>query len=130
MSEALGMLTAVWTAPALLLATTAGFGVGWAVIGQLALLPTYASSATPAQAGRALGLTGIFVGGVFYLGQALVDDQEDVIARLVSRYLVWCLYCLAMSVGTWARLRLDLARRHRALERRAEREVEAAATAS
>jgi hypothetical protein len=130
LAEVAAVLTTVWTPEALLLAAVAGMGIGALVLASIALKPAYASAATPGQVARAIAYSGMVTGGVFYVGQALVDTAEDIPRRLISRFAIWCVYSLFMGLGTWLRLRLEAERRHRILHTVAVAEVEAAVLAS
>jgi hypothetical protein len=129
MSEFLQALTTVWTGPALLVAAGGGLLIGFVVLGGIARLPTYVSSATPAQVGLAVSVFSIVAAAVFYLGQASVDTAEDIPARLLSRFSVWCIYSAGMGLGTWLRLRLEQWRHGHRVRTQATLEVEAETTA-
>lgn len=123
MSNFLAAITTVWTPETIIVATVAGFLLGVLVVGKITSLPSYVSDATALEVAIGLAITGILAGAVFYVGQALVDVAEDIPARLLSRFSVWCIYVLAMAVGTGIRVAVDRQNRRRLLLDRARSEV-------
>lgn len=120
----LDALTTVWTPEALGVALAAGLVVGVLALARVAELPTYASDASPTEIAVALAVTSIIAGAVFYSGQAIVDSREDVPARLLSRFGVWCVYSLGMAGGTWLSLTRALVVRRSRIRHTAEVEVD------
>ena len=107
---------------AILVATLAGLLLGAIVLGHIAAKPTYASAATPGEVGRIVGASGIVVGIVFYLGQAVVD--RAMVEHLISQIANWFAYSLAIGLGCYLRLLVDDAQRKEAIQTTAKREVD------
>lgn len=107
-------LLLVWSPATAGAAIAGGLGLGYFVFGMIAEHPTYASSATARQIGSLVVMCGILAGTVFYAGQAVATDAEgdSLWPRVVSRYGIWCLYAVALAVGTYVRIRRGHSKRH------------------
>ena len=101
-------LSEVWTPISIGFAIVAGVGFGYFLVGWVASTMTWASGlATPGGVSwLAVSLVST-VGLLFYGGQVwtsyLVGDTAW--TRVVSRFVLWLLYSLAIGVGTWIRIR-------------------------
>ncbi len=106
----------------ILVATLAGLLLGAIVLGHIAAKPTYASEATPAEVGRIVAASGIVIGGVFFIGQAIVN--RDLVGMMIDHFGSWVAYVLAIGLGCYLRLLVDEAQRNEAIQSTATREVE------
>lgn len=66
----------------------------------------------------------IAVGAVFYVGQAAASilDGDPGWPRIVTRFTIWVVFCVAMGVATYLRLVWHTEQRHREARARAIRE--------
>lgn len=124
MRDLVSIMTTVWTPQTLIVATIAGFTLGAVVLAYLTDLPAYASDATPIEVAVGVAVSAIIAGAVFYAGQIIVDSQEDLAVRLVSRFGVWVFYSVAMAGGTAVGLAVRRHARHRRLRALALEEVD------
>lgn len=110
----LEMITEVWNPASLLFAAVAGLLLGWFAVGRYASDPVYASGqASPREYGVLVALMAIAVGLVFFGFQVLGTyiDGDPAWTRVVSRFFIWMLYCVAIGFGTTWRLQFHANRR-------------------
>lgn len=126
MTDALAILTTVWTPATVGVAVIGGLTLGYLLLGYLAELPAYATQARPAQLARTILGSAVVVGFVYYVGQAgagVIDGSPDW-DRVISGFGLWSLYAIGMAVGLYARLTRHYARRHQANDTRAHAEID------
>lgn len=98
------LLFGVWTFAALLSAALTGLGFGYVAIGAILRNPRFTSGlATPRQ--HALVVAGVsMAGGLgFWLGQVLSSyaDGDPLYWRVGSRFTIWLIFCIALSIGSY-----------------------------
>ena len=98
------LLFGVWTVPALLSASLTGVGIGYVAIGAVIRNPLFTSGlASPKQHAGIVAATSAIGGGFFWLGQVLAAfaDGDALYWRVASRFTVWLIFCIGLSVGAY-----------------------------
>jgi hypothetical protein len=98
------LLFGVWTVPTLLSATLTGLGFGYVAIGAILRNPRFTSGlATPRQHALVVGGIAMLGGLAFWIGQILsaYADGDDLYWRVGSRFTIWLIFCIALSVGAY-----------------------------
>lgn len=120
------LLFGVWTLPALLSAIITGIGIGYVAIGAVIRNPTFSSgAATPAQNAAVTCVVSVIGGSAFWLGQVVASfaDGDPLYWRIASRFTVWLVFCIGLTVGAFLAARADRIRRSQAARERIRREL-------
>jgi hypothetical protein len=120
------LLFGVWTLAALASAIITGTGIGYVAIGALIRNPTFSSGvATPAQNALVTALVSMLGGGAFWFGQVIAAyaDGDPLYWRIASRFTVWLIFCIGLSLGAFLAARADRARRALVARDRVSREA-------
>lgn len=126
LSHVAAVLTETWTSATFIAAILAGLGIGYVLLGALAIDPAYVTARAARSVGLLIGGTFLAAGLAFYATQMVVSAAQDDESwpRVVGRFGLWVVYAVCLGVGSWWRAR-EQARINRSHARaRAIREID------
>lgn len=116
----------IWSPGTVIAALVTGFLLGFLFLGYLAAAPTYASvRLTAAKTALFTVASTLLTGIVFWGGQTFAAwlEGDPGWPRVMTRYVLWVIWALAMGVGTWLRLSIHDHRKARQARKAAETKV-------